>query len=272
MGKDNTLLYLAVGGVAAYLLLPPQIREKITPGGGGGGVTSFDFSNFLEGLGGGGTTIIDRVVETIREIPEKVQEVIEQVPDVFPDIGIPEVPGLDDIFSVITGKADELLTTTKEPPGPPKYNIGDYVGALWKGWEEFITGWQEPKEDKPDTKLSEYALSVLKRQLESEGQQRWDDMSLTQKVGFVFTGRWPEWTPKSEPAPYPDSFYKRPEPAPITEKAPGLTRGEAAVAEFYWAHALNPEPTPEPEPTPTPEPPPGPPPTTMPESSPWRYT
>ena len=248
MGKDNTLLYLAVGGVAAYLLMPQQIREKIIPGG-GGGVTTIDLSNLLEGLKGGGTTIIDRVVETIKEIPGSIP--IPKVPNVIPDVGFPGLEELfDDLTRGIKDAAGDVFTTEKKPPGPPKYNIGDYVGAIWDRWEEFITGWQEPKEKITPNTPSEYALSVLEGKAEREAQQKWDDMSLTEKAGFVFTGRWPERTPKSEPTPYPDSFLKRPEPAPITEQVSGLTPGESAVLEFYWSRAIKSEPTPPPEPTP----------------------
>jgi len=138
MGKNNTLIMLAVGVVAAYLLMPEKIKEVV--GGVGGGTT-------ISVPGGGGTSIdLSGIFKGFKfpnfnfDFPENIipENVIPNlpVPPGVPDpvVKIPEAASILDPSKIIDPIIDAL--GGGGPPLDPSKIIDPILDALGIGGKD----------------------------------------------------------------------------------------------------------------------------------------
>lgn len=169
MGKENTILFLGIGAIAAYFLLPEKIRERVTPGG-GGGITDINLSGILSGLkmpesAAPGGNIFEVIVE-------KAGEVIEKAKDIVPEGIVPEDIIPKDIIP--KGIIPESIIPSLGPIMPEEYeywkNLKKGIKAIGEGFSWVTGGWQEENSIinwlqkamfKPGAELTDYAKAIL---------------------------------------------------------------------------------------------------------------
>jgi len=169
MAKNNTLLWLIGGGLAALFLLPKLIGTKDADTEGGGGISAifpevkFPDIKFPDinlggvsekGLNLADTTKVVRqaVTEALSNIPAGVTapDVVKIIKENLPVSPIGVTPAdmakaiKDALAGVITGITDSLRITTELTPSstvPKPKTTGGF--DLFKNFGNYITGWQE---------------------------------------------------------------------------------------------------------------------------------